>query len=312
MKTLLMCVSLLLLTPTLWSQQIGSSHVDAARLTNYSLSSYPSLYSSIHSVKDSFKEPVISAHRGGRYIAGYPENALETFQYVARQVKVIIECDVNMSSDSVLFLMHDYSLARTTNGKGAVLETPWSKIKSLNLKDDYGIVTRYHPPTLESTLNWSSKDYQLTLDVKRGVPIERVVEMVRNYGAIDYASVITYNYESALKAYLTDPRIRLSVSIRNNEELQRYLDGPFKTENLMAFTGLTQRNPEFYEALKKAGITIIIGTIGNIDKSAIAKGDKVYQKIQQAGVDILATDRPLAVHKALQNGQQQELGWEKN
>ncbi len=203
-----------------------------------------------------------------------------------------------MSVDSVLFLLHDNTLNRTTTGCGPAQETLWSEIHDLFLKDDYGTVTRYHPPSLDEVLHWAGSGHQLTLDVKRGVPIEKVVETVRNMGAIDYASVITYNYEDALKAYLEDPRIRISVNIRNEEELKRYIDGPFNLKNLMAFTGLTERPASFYRQLKEAGITVIIGTIGNLDQSATAKGDRVYHQLYKAGADILATDRPLAVHKA--------------
>ena len=252
----------------------------------------------VSSVNKSLTRPLISAHRGGRFIAGYPENALETFQFITKQAPVIVECDVNMSVDSILFLLHDNTLNRTTTGCGPAQETLWSEIHHLFLKDDYGTVTRYHPPSLEEVLHWAGRGHQLTLDVKRGVPIEKVVETVRNMGAIDYASVITYNYEDALRAYLEDPRIRISVNIRNELELKRYTDGPFNHKNLMAFTGLTERPASFYRQLKDAGITVIVGTIGNLDQSATAKGDRVYHQLFKAGADILATDRPLAVHKA--------------
>ncbi|MEQ8705399.1 MAG: glycerophosphodiester phosphodiesterase family protein [Phaeodactylibacter sp.] len=288
---------MLLLMPLMWNQTIAAPTPDSPEVT--ALQKAPSKRDSV--ICKEATRPLISAHRGGRFIAGYPENALETFEFVSRQAPVIIECDVNMSSDSILFLMHDQSLDRTTTGSGLVWETNWAAISALYLQDDYGIITRYHPPSLQEVLSWAANDNQLTLDVKRGVPIEKVVETVRNMGAINYASVITYNYEDALKAYLTDPRIRLSVTIRNQEELQRYLDGPFTRSNLMAFTGLTERSPQFYKSLKDAGITIIIGTIGNLDKSATAKGDRVYRKLYKAGADVLATDRPIAVFKAFED-----------
>jgi glycerophosphoryl diester phosphodiesterase len=294
MRTLLICVGLLLLAPALGGQ----------KMSNPSFDLFPFAYkqrvpsTTVSSINDSASRPLISAHRGGRFIAGYPENALETFQFIAQQAPVIIECDVNMSVDSVLFLMHDNTLNRTTTGSGATQLKPWKEIELLYLRDDYGIITRYHPPSLKAVLGWATKERQLTLDIKRGVPVEKVVQMVRNRGAIDYASVITYNYEDALRAYLEDPRIHISVNIRNREELQRYLDGPFNTNNLMAFTGLTERSADFYQQLKDAGIRIIIGTIGNLDQKATAKGGHIYHKLFEAGADILATDRPLAVHRA--------------
>ena len=39
--------------------------------------------------------PLISAHRGGP-VPGYPENALETFDYQISKQPLIIECDVSM------------------------------------------------------------------------------------------------------------------------------------------------------------------------------------------------------------------------
>ncbi len=294
MRTLLICVGLLLLAPALGGQKMSNPSFDAlAAVYEQRIPSTP-----VSSVNSPASRPLISAHRGGRFIAGYPENALETFQFITKQAPVIVECDVNMSVDSILFLLHDNTLNRTTTGYGPAQETLWSEIHDLFLKDDYGTVTRYHPPSLEEVLHWAGRGYQVTLDVKRGVPVEMVVKTVRNMGAIDYASVITYNYEDALRAYLEDPRIKISVSIRNEEELKRYIDGPFNLKNLMAFTGLTERSASFYRQLKDAGITVIIGTIGNLDQSATAKGDRVYHQLYKAGADILATDRPLAVHKA--------------
>lgn len=246
--------------------------------------------------------PSISVHRGGRFLAGYPENAIETFQYISQQLPfppLIIECDVNMSSDSVLFLLHDQTLDRTTTGKGIARQTDWASIKRYNLKDDYGIVTRYKPPPLDHVLDWAFREVQLSLDIKLGVPVSKVVKMIREHEALSYVSVITYNYQDALEAYLTDPKIRLSVNIRNEEELERYLNGPFRKENLMAFTGLTERSPSLYKKIKCSGMKVIVGTIGNLDKRAAVKGHYIYSNLYKAGADILATDRPIAVYNAL-------------
>lgn len=286
----------LFLCSVCWSQATVTSSFSYA----FSTRDYSQLSLSRPSQLSDFQKniPRISAHRGGRFIVGYPENALETFQYIAKQVPLIIECDVNMSSDSILFLMHDQTLSRTSTGNGKVLETPWPVIRNLYLIDDYGIVTRYRPPALSTVLDWASYEFQLTLDIKRGVPISKVVEMVRETGALEYASVITYNYEDALEAYSTDPRILLSVNIRNTVELQRYLDGPFNNANLMAFTGITARTAAFYKKIKQAGIQVIVGTMGNLDKRAEKKGSRIYQDLHRSGADILATDRPVAAYKA--------------
>ncbi len=242
---------------------------------------------------------IVSAHRGGRYLPGYPENALETVQYTLRHVPAIIEVDVNMTADSVLILMHDATLDRTTDGSGQVMEHSWQDIQALRLVDDFGTLTDYRVPRLENVLDWGFNKAFWTLDVKRKVPFDRVIDAVRSVGAINSVALITYNYEDAVQAYLLDPRIRLSVVIRNEEELQRYIDGPIPTENLMAFTGLTERDPAFYQKLKSLGMTVMIGTIGNLDQKAEARGGRIYRDLLAKGIDVIATDRPCAVFEAI-------------
>ena len=242
----------------------------------------------------------ISAHRGGRYLPGYPENALETFQYLLDSIPAIIECDVNISADSVLLLLHDASLDRTTTGTGLVKTKEWKAVKPLQLKDDFGEVTDFHLPRLGEVLDWSVKNKVfLTLDVKRGVPFDRVVAAVRAAGAEGQVAIITYNFADALEVYQLGPELKLSVTIRNAEELQRYLDSPIPPEQLLAFTGLTARDPAFYESIKAAGITVMLGTIGNLDKRAAARGAHVYRELKALGVDVFATDRPFEAWQAL-------------
>src|SRR5690554_173485 len=56
--------------------------------------------------------PLVSAHRGG-VSKGFPENALETFAHTASKMPAIIECDIRLTRDSVLVLLHDETIERT-------------------------------------------------------------------------------------------------------------------------------------------------------------------------------------------------------
>jgi glycerophosphoryl diester phosphodiesterase len=58
------------------------------------------------------------AHRGAGKLA--PENTLAAFRLGAQHGYRMFECDVKLSADGVPFLMHDATLARTTNA-GAML-----------------------------------------------------------------------------------------------------------------------------------------------------------------------------------------------
>lgn len=251
---------------------------------------------------ETLSSTLISAHRGGRDLKGYPENTLETFAYTLQRVPgAIIECDVNLSADSVLLLLHDATLDRTTNGKGPVQQQAWAALAQLWVKDDFDSLTAFRITRLDSLLAWSKGRACLTLDIKRGVPIEKVVEAVQQAGLSGCVSIITYNYEDALRVFQAEPRLAISVNIRNETELQRYLDGPFEPSRLMAFTGLTRRTDAFYQQVRAAGLMLIIGTIGNLDRSAAARGDALYAELAKAGAHILATDRPEAAYRALRS-----------
>ena len=56
------------------------------------------------------------AHRGAGKLA--PENTLAAFRLGAEYGYRMFECDAKLSADGVLFLLHDATLERTTNGHG--------------------------------------------------------------------------------------------------------------------------------------------------------------------------------------------------
>jgi glycerophosphoryl diester phosphodiesterase len=243
--------------------------------------------------------PLISAHRGGRNLAGYPENAVETFEHVLQYTHAIIECDIVQSKDSVLYLMHDRSLDRTTTGSGKVTSQNWAAVKNLYLIDDFGDTTDFHPPRLDEVLKWTKGKAILALDVKRGVPFERVVEQIQAHQVEDYTHIIVYNLDDAQKVYQLDPSLMMSVSIRNDNEWQAFRQSGIPPENVVAFTGTIRSDAALYKSLHDAGILCIQGTMGNIDRQAQARGEEVYQALIKQGIDILATDRPIEAAKAV-------------
>lgn len=78
-------------------------------------------------------EVLISGHRGISYDTIWPENCLESFVYLRQQVDLILECDIAMTRDSVLVLMHDNTIDRTTSGSGNIANQLYSIIDTLHL-----------------------------------------------------------------------------------------------------------------------------------------------------------------------------------
>ncbi len=63
--------------------------------------------------------PLVSAHRGGP-VKGFPENCTATFANSIKYNPTIIETDIALSKDSVLVMMHDNTLDRSTTGTGKI------------------------------------------------------------------------------------------------------------------------------------------------------------------------------------------------
>lgn len=242
---------------------------------------------------------MISAHRGGGDIKGYPENCIESFDYLAKRLPVIIECDIDLTKDSVLVMMHDQTLDRTTNGTGKLIDKTYADIQQYRLEDNAGNLTAFKIPTLEQVLRWGKNKVTFTLDVKRNVSFDKVVDMIHKTGAAGYACVITYNAQDAAKVHKLDSSLMISVTIRNRAEYDRHHDLGIPDNRMVAFVGVKEPDAELYQFLHQKGIPCILGTLGNLDRQAVAKGDQVYRQFVKNGADIMSTDRPVEVWQSL-------------
>jgi glycerophosphoryl diester phosphodiesterase len=74
--------------------------------------------------------PLSVAHRG--HSIAYPENTLEAYRKAIELGVEMIECDVNITRDGTLVMMHDTTLDRTTTGSGFVSSVTWDEIQQLD------------------------------------------------------------------------------------------------------------------------------------------------------------------------------------
>lgn len=242
--------------------------------------------------------PLVSAHRGGPY-PGFPENAIETFENVLSQTHAIIECDIGMTRDSVLVLLHDNTLNRTTTGSGKLSEKYWQQVQDFYLLDNNGDTTNYKIPTLEKTLLTFKNKTLFTLDIKRGVPFDLVVDLVKTTGTVSSAAIITYRAEDAKQVYDLDNRLMISVGLGNELAYEAHARLGIPDQNMIAFVGVGKKDPSHLDWLHQKGIFTILGTMGNLDQQAATKGDQLYRDWVNLGADILATDRPLEAAKSI-------------
>ncbi|WP_428944815.1 glycerophosphodiester phosphodiesterase [Pantoea sp. FN060301] len=80
--------------------------------------------------------PAIVAHRGGGKLA--PENTLAAIDVGGKLGHKMIEFDAKLSQDGEIFLLHDDTLDRTSNGWGVAGQLPWEKLVQLDAGGWYG------------------------------------------------------------------------------------------------------------------------------------------------------------------------------
>jgi len=204
---------------------------------------------------------------------------------------MVIEFDIAYSKDSVMVIMHDDKLDRTSTGKGAIGNYTYAELQTFNLKDNYGKETNFKIPILDSVLSWSKGKALLTIDLKKGVSYARVIEKVRQYKVESNSIIITYTAEQAKEVHQLAPELMISASVQKKTELKRLNTMGIPNNRIVAFVGVAAPDKELYKYLHDKGVTTILGTMGNIDKSAMASPAKnVYYHLVNNGADILSGD----------------------
>mgnify|MGYP001629598611 FL=1 len=105
---------------------------------------------------------IVVAHRGDWRYA--PENSVAAIEHSIAVGVDVVELDLQLTKDSVLIVMHDATLNRTTTGKGRIDEWTLDSIRTLKLKNGCAIRTRHAVPTLEEALLTAKGRVLINLD----------------------------------------------------------------------------------------------------------------------------------------------------
>lgn len=98
--------------------------------------------------------PFWIAHRGAGKLA--PENTMAAFALAAQRGFRMFECDVKLSADGLLYLLHDATLDRTTNCLGSPAEMRWDALASLDAGSWHSQQFEAEPLLrLDKLLQWS-------------------------------------------------------------------------------------------------------------------------------------------------------------
>jgi len=132
--------------------------------------------------------PLTLSHRGAN--REFDENTLAAFQRAAELKADAIECDPKLTKDGVFVIMHDFTVDRTTNGRGKVSDLTLEQIRALRTKQGE------QAPTLEEVLKLAQeRGLKIYLDMKTPPPDlgAGLIALLDQYQMRNLVIVGTYN-----------------------------------------------------------------------------------------------------------------------
>lgn len=238
------------------------------------------------------KPVIISGHRGGM-LPHYPENTIEAMEKTLSILPSFFEIDPRLTKDSVLVLMHDTTLDRTTNFKGKVSHYTYAQLKGAQVKDRQGNLTSYKIPTLKETLEWGKDKTIFNLDNK-GIPWSKYVDLFKD-GRYSNIVLSVRSMEEATYYYERLDKVMLCVAIQKQEDLDAFIATKIPFNRIMAYVGYTMdpKHNAVYSYLRDRGVMCFISIHPTSDKKKTdLEKVKAYSEELMKKPDIIETDYP--------------------
>ena len=235
------------------------------------------------------KRPVqISLHRGASRYA--PENTMPAFTKSVRMGVDYIEFDVRATHDGAFFLLHDSKLDRTTDGAGPIDQLTAEAVRSLSA----GVKFRQahaalRVPSLDEFLGSFAGKVGFYFDAKAISPAA-LAEALARHNAVEPTVVYqSPQYLAELKAI--NPNIRALAPLGKPEDLTE-LAANLKPYGVDADWDILSQ--DLIARCHAAGIRVFSDALGRHERVAD------YLQAIEWGIDLIQTDHPLRVLRAIE------------
>jgi len=134
-------------------------------------------------ITDILSQSLVVAHRGASAYA--PENTLASFELAIDLGADALELDLRQTKDSVLVVLHDDDIDRTTNGRGNVKEFTFSELQKFDAGSWFGKeFSDQKIPSLQEVIDLLDDTTIIIIELKEGNETypgieEQVVEIVK-------------------------------------------------------------------------------------------------------------------------------------
>lgn len=143
----------------------------------------------------------IIGHRGARGLE--PENTIRSFKKALELDVDYIECDVHLTKDRHIVLIHDHTLDRTTNATGNVNDYTFEEIRKLDAGKGEKI------PTLQELLDLVRGKVKLHIELKDEKATEQTIRTVEKNDMVDQVFLTSGNTNTLRKVREINPSISM-------------------------------------------------------------------------------------------------------
>ena len=239
--------------------------------------------------------PLNVAHRGASRAA--PPNTLAAFLLAAEMGAGGIELDVQLSSDRVPVVIHDFSVERTTDGTGPVSSLTLAELKRLDAGSSFGAAfAGERIPTLAEVLEAVGNLMLLNIELKstrlRATGLaSAVVTLVADYGLGERCLISSFNPVLLRRAKRLAPDIAAGLLYAPNLPL------PLRRAWLAPFLAHEARHPEhtmvdarYMAWARRRGYQVNTWTVDEPEE---------MRRLMGLGVDGIVTNRPDALREQI-------------
>ncbi len=150
----------------------------------------------------------VIAHRGANRVA--PQNTMDAFKNAIKFKADGFETDVHMTSDGVPVICHNYTVDKTSDGKGEIAKRTLEQLRRL----DFGSYFHHSfkgtkMPTLDEFLALSQKARLKVINIEIKSPLnkdytiaDKIIEAVRAYNLFD--NLLISSFDPDLLVYIKD------------------------------------------------------------------------------------------------------------
>lgn len=240
----------------------------------------------VENIKQKTKQQIlVCAHRAFHTFA--PENSIQSITNAIGAKIDFVEIDVRTTKDSMLVLMHDKSIDRTTTGKGLVKDFTYKELQQFNLKIGDS-VTQQKIPLVKNALKLSKGKIIPNLDLK-AVKYMQLYTMLKSLGMQHQVISFIGKKEKISKMIDIDSLYAVLPLVKTKEQIIFYQKNTKSPLQHFTDESFTKENMQW---IHNKGELVFVNTLWDEDKSFIKGNTQAMDSVISLKPAIIQTDHP--------------------